>query len=47
MEGLQWVGEHWFDLLQTAGIVGGLLFIAYTTRKDDRSRKIANLIAIK
>jgi hypothetical protein len=47
MEGLQWVGEHWFDLLQTVGIVGGLLFTAYTTRKDDGSRKIANLIAIK
>jgi len=47
MEGLQWIGEHWFDLLQTVGIVGGLFFTAYTTRKDDRSRKIANLIAIK
>jgi hypothetical protein len=47
MEGLQWIGEHWFDLLQTVGIVGGLLFTAHTTRKDDRSRKIANLIAIK
>jgi hypothetical protein len=47
MEGLQWIGEHWFDLLQTVGIIGGLLFTAYTTRKDDRSRKIANLIAIK
>jgi len=47
MEGLQWIGEHWFDLLQTVGIVGGLLFTAYTIRKDDQSRKIANLIAIK
>jgi hypothetical protein len=47
MEGLQWIGDHWFDLLQTVGIVGGLLFTAYTIRQDDRSRKIANLIAIK
>ena len=47
MQGLQWIGEHWFDLLQTVGIVGGLLFTARTTLKDDRSRKIANLIAIK
>jgi hypothetical protein len=47
MKGLQWIGEHWFDLLQSVGIVGGLMFTAYTTRKDDRSRKIANLIAIK
>ena len=47
MEGIQWIGEHWFDLLQTVGIVGGLLFTARTTLKDDQSRKIANLIAIK
>jgi hypothetical protein len=47
MEGLQWIGGHWFDLLQTAGIIGGLIFTAYSSRKDDGSRKIANLIAIK
>jgi hypothetical protein len=44
---LSWIAEHWFDLLQTVGIVGGLLFTARTTLQDERSRKIANLIAIK
>lgn len=39
--------EHWFDLLQTLGIVGGLLFTAYAVRKDERARKISNLIAVK
>jgi hypothetical protein len=43
---LSWVTEHWFDLLQTVGIVGGLVFTAYTTQKDERARKIGNLIAI-
>jgi hypothetical protein len=44
---LHWIGEHWFDLLQTVGIIGGLLFTAYTVRKDERARQIGNLIAIK
>jgi hypothetical protein len=42
----QWIAVHWFDLLQTIGIVGGLLFTAYATWKDEKSRKIGNLIAI-
>lgn len=41
------MSQHWFDLLQTLGIVGGLLFTAYTVRKDERARKISNLIATK
>jgi plasmid maintenance system killer protein len=46
MEVSRWLTEHWFDLLQTVGIVGSLLFAAYTTRKDVRARKIGNSIAI-
>jgi hypothetical protein len=41
-----WILEHWFDLFQTVGIVGGLLFTAYAVRKDERARKITNLIAL-
>jgi len=41
-----WITEHWFDLLQTVGIVGGLVFTAYAVRKDERARKITNLIAL-
>jgi hypothetical protein len=41
-----WISEHWFDLLQTVGIVASLLLAAYTTWKDDRARKITNSIAI-
>jgi plasmid maintenance system killer protein len=41
-----WFAEHWFDLLQTVGIVGSFLLAAYTTRKDERARRIGNSIAI-
>ena len=44
--GLPWIAQHWFDLLQTVGIVGGLLFTAYAVRKDERGRRILNLIYI-
>jgi hypothetical protein len=47
MEIWQWAEQHWFDLLQTVGIVSGFAFTAYELRKEDRSRKISNLIAIK
>ena len=47
MEALRWIGEKWFDLLQTFGIIGGLLFTAYAVRKDENARKIANLIALQ
>jgi hypothetical protein len=46
MEASQWIGGHWFDLLQSAGIIGGLLFAAHTLRKDERARAISNTIAI-
>jgi hypothetical protein len=42
-----WVAQNWFELIQTLGITGGLAFTAYSFSKDDKSRKISNLIAIK
>jgi len=42
-----WIAKNWFELLQTVGIIGGLVFTAFSVSKDDKSRKIANLIAIK
>ncbi len=41
-----WIAENWFDLLLTVGIVGGMLFTAYIVRKDERARKISNVIAL-
>jgi hypothetical protein len=43
---LNWLAEHGFDLIQTVGIVGGLLFTAHAIRKDERARKIGNTIAL-
>ena len=41
-----WIAAHWFELVETVGIIGGLLFTAYTTQKDERERRIGNLIAV-
>jgi hypothetical protein len=41
-----WISEHWFDVLQTVGIIGSLLLAAYTTWKDALARRIGNSIAI-
>lgn len=46
MGAIHWLGEHWFDLFQTVGIVGSLLLAAYTAWKDERARRIGNSIAI-
>jgi hypothetical protein len=41
-----WIAGHWFDLLQTVGIIGSLLLAAYTAWKDTQARRIGNSIAI-
>lgn len=43
---LQWITTHWLDFLQSIGIVGGLFFSGYNSRKEAHARGIANLIAI-
>lgn len=47
MEVFHWVAEHGFDLVGVVGITSSLLFTAVAFRKDDQSRRISNLIAIK
>jgi hypothetical protein len=39
-----WLGQNWLDFLQTAGIIGGLVFTAKTVRDDARERRITNLL---
>ena len=41
-----WISGHWFELFQTVGIVGTLLLAIYTTRRDERARRIGNSITI-
>lgn len=46
MEIWRWLGENWFTLLQSVGIIGSLLFTAFTLRADAKARRIENLISI-
>ncbi len=43
---LGWVSEHWFNFLQTAGILVGFFTAAHTIRTDTKERKIGNLFAL-
>src|SRR6266446_2193657 len=46
MRGIQWATGHWLELLQSIGIVGGLLFTALSLRIDAKVRRVANLLTI-
>ena len=43
---LHWTREHGFDLLGALGIIASLGFTAFTVRKDEKSRRIANLLTL-
>jgi hypothetical protein len=46
MEFLRWLNQHWFTLLQSIGIVGGLIFTGISFLTDAKDRKVTNLIAV-
>ena len=46
MEVLHWAGGHGFDLLEAAGIIASLCFTAVALLREDRSRRISNLLAL-
>jgi hypothetical protein len=46
METSRFIAEHWFDLLQTAGIVSGFAFTIHALRTESEARKIDNMIAL-
>jgi len=43
---LHWASVNWFDLLQSFGIIGSLLFTGVTLRIDANNRRITNLIEL-
>jgi len=43
---VDWAAHHWLDLLQSAGIIGGLFFTAISLRIDARVRRVANLLTL-
>src|SRR5438093_2004858 len=46
MEGLAFSGQNWFVLLNSASIVAGLLFTAFSLRSESKARRITNLLII-
>ena len=46
MEIAGWLGENWFVLLQSVGIVASLLYAGVSFRFDARVRKVSNLLEI-
>ena len=46
MEFFSWIGQHWFDFIQTAGIIGGLFFTGLNFRDNFKARQVATLIEI-
>lgn len=41
-----WLAQNWFVLLQSTGIIGGLVFTGWSLRIDARSRRVGNLLRI-
>src|SRR3954447_9301601 len=46
MSGLHWIAYNWFNLLNSVGIIGGLLFTAFSLRSETKTRRVANLLTI-
>lgn len=42
-----WLEANWFNFIQTAGILFGLLFTTLALRRDSRERRLSNLLALK
>ncbi len=43
---IPWISDNWFTLLQSAGIIGSLLFTGITLWIDSKSRRVTNLITL-
>src|ERR1044072_173514 len=41
---LDWLQGNWFTLLQSAGIIGSLLFTGVSLRMDAKVRRVGNLL---
>ncbi len=43
---IQWVGEHWFALVQTGAVTAGLVLVSVGLFLEARARRVANLIQL-
>ena len=41
-----WLSDNWFPLIQTLGIIGGLVFTALSIRQSTNARKASDLLAL-
>lgn len=41
-----WLRENWFPLLQTVGIIGGLVFTGISIRQATNARKVGDLLTL-
>lgn len=41
-----WLNQNWFPLLQSVGIILGLLFTAITIRRDTKTRRTTDLLTL-
>jgi hypothetical protein len=46
MQVLNWFTQHWFDCIETLGVVGSLLFTARIAHKDERAQQISNMFTV-
>ena len=44
---LRWLEANWFNLVQSSSIVLGLVFAGLSFRRETRSRRLSNLLALK
>jgi hypothetical protein len=43
---LAWIHQHWFSVVQTAGIVGSLLLTLAALRRDHRARRTTDYLTL-
>lgn len=41
-----WIGDNWFSLVQSGGIVAGMGFTAWSLRRDSRERRTATRLGL-
>lgn len=44
--GGSWLADNWFEFFQTIGILGSLIVAAYALGRDQKARRVGNLLAL-
>ena len=46
MTWVAWLNDNWFTGLQSLAILSGFIFTCVTLRREDRSRRVSNLLLL-